>query len=331
MAKQKTEVTEEKNLELALAEINKEFGAGTIVGGGTKNGDFDVIPTGSWTLDMATGIGGLPKGRAVEIVGPESSGKTTLALHVIAEAQKLGGKCAFIDMEHAISLKYAAKIGVNIDELLISQPDWGEQALEVANKLIKSAGVSVVVIDSIAALVPKSEMDGEIGDVGMGKLARVMSQAARMLAPVVEKSNCLLILLNQYRKNIGGYGKPEVPCGGEATKYLASMRIDIRRKNDKEEERSLTTCTVMKNKCAVPFKKAEFYIDWGVGINKYHEVLEMAIQTGVVKKSGSWFSYEKGDLVTKAQGEDGFVELFIDNEEFMNDVKTQIKEKLTNG
>lgn len=323
MAKAKNDSLEE--FEQVLADLDKEFGKGTIVRAKDKVASFDVIPTGSWNLDIATGIGGLPRGRVVEIVGPESSGKTTLALHIIAEAQKKNsGMCALIDMEHALSLEYAKKLGVDVDNLLISQPDYGEQAMEIAHRLIKSGKMSTVVVDSIAALVPKSESDGEIGDTSMSKLARLMSQSSRILAPVVEKGHCLLILLNQYRKNIGGYGNPEVPCGGEATKYLASIRIDIRRRNEKEDERSKTICTVIKNKCAIPFKKAEFYIDWGFGISKTNEIFDLAIDKGIIGKTGGWYTYND----TKLQGEKSWIELLNDNPELKDEIVAKIKEKL---
>jgi recombination protein RecA len=322
--------TEEKSkLETILDELNKTYGAGTIIAGNGRVGEFDVIPTGSWNLDLATGIGGLPRGRIVEFIGPESAGKTTVALHVIAEAQKKG-LVAFIDAEHALDTEYARKIGVDTENLLISQPDYGEQALEVAKKLASSGELVAIVVDSVAALVPKGEYDGNVGDASMGKQARMMSQALRMMTSIGAKGNTLLIFINQIRKNIGGYGNPEVGTGGEALKFYASIRIDIRRRNEKEEERSKTICTVMKNKCGKPFNKGEFYIDWGVGINKINEIVDLGIDKGIIEKAGSWLSYnnEESNRHLKVQGEDKLADLLIDNPELKEEIIAKIKEKL---
>jgi recombination protein RecA len=289
-----------------------------------------VISTGSIGLDSALGIGGLPKGRVVEIYGPESSGKTTLATHVIAEAQKKGGMCAFIDAEHAFDSAYARKLGVDVDNLLISQPDYGEQALEIADRLILSGALDVVVIDSVAALVPKSELEGEMGDSKMGLHARLMSQALRKLTATISKTNTICIFINQLREKIGVmFGNPETTTGGNALKFYASVRLDIRRsaqiKDGDEAIGNRIKVKVVKNKVAPPFRSAEFDIIYGEGISKTGEILDMGVELGIVNKSGSWYSYN-GDKL--GQGRDGVKQLLTDNPEMANEIETKIREKI---
>lgn len=320
-----------------IAGIEKDMGKGAIMRLGEKQPDpVEVVSTGSLGLDKALGVGGLPKGRIVEIFGPESSGKTTIATHVIAEAQKLGGKCCIIDAEHAFDSQYAAALGVDIDELLISQPDHGEQALEIADRLVNSGAFSVIVIDSVAALVPKAELDGEMGENKIGLQARMMSQALRKMAGAVSKNNCILIFINQLRLKIGVmFGNPEVTTGGESLKFYASVRIDVRRstteKNSIMENElkvgNLTTAHVIKNKVAPPFRKAQFDIVYGEGIDKYGELIDISTDRGIVDKKGSWFSYGGSNI---AQGRDALKTLLSDNAELYEDIKSKLFPKTLN-
>ena len=294
----KREMDKAKALESALAQIERQFGKGSIMKLGSDNPimDIEATSTGSLGLDLALGIGGLPQGRIIEIYGPESSGKTTLTLHAVAEAQKKGGVCAFVDAEHALDPQYAKKLGVNLDELLISQPDTGEQALEIVDTLVRSGAVSLIVIDSVAALVPKSEIEGDMGDMQMGSQARLMSQAMRKLTGSIGKSNCMVIFINQIRMKIGVmFGSPETTTGGNALKFYASVRLDIRRigaiKDRDEVVGNSTRVKVVKNKVSPPFKEVEFDIMYGEGISKVGELVDIGVKAGVVEKSGSWYSY----------------------------------------
>ncbi len=320
-----------KALQMTLDKIEKSYGKGTIM----KLGDsavvpVDVIPTGSIMLDMALGTGGLPRGRVVEIYGPESSGKTTLAIHAIAEAQKLGGVAAFIDAENAFDSNYAHKLGVDIENLLVSQPDNGEQALEIAENLIRSGAIDIIVIDSVAALTPKSEIEGEMGDSKMGLQARLMSQALRKLTGTINKTNCCCIFINQLREKIGVmFGNPETTTGGNALKFYSSVRIDIRRASQiKEGDRVMgnrTRVKVVKNKLAPPFRQAEFDIIYGQGISRTGEVIDLAVEHNIVKKSGSWFSYGDTKL---GQGRDAVKQLLLDNEELAEELEGKIKDAM---
>jgi recombination protein RecA len=320
-----------KALKLTMDKIDKDFGKGSVMIMGEKTqAEQEVISTGSLGLDVALGIGGLPKGRIVEIYGPESSGKTTIATHVIAEAQKKGGMCAFIDAEHAFDSIYAQKLGVDIDNLLISQPDYGEQALEIADRLILSGALDVVVIDSVAALVPKGELEGEMGDSKMGLQARLMSQALRKLTATISKTNCCCIFINQLREKIGVmFGNPETTTGGNALKFYASVRLDIRRmaqiKDGDVATGNRVKVKVVKNKVAPPFRNAEFDIVFGEGISKVGEIIDMGVELGIVQKSGSWFSYN-GDKL--GQGRESVKQLMIDNPEMANEIETKIREKI---
>src|SRR5436853_2892493 len=321
-----------KALKLTIDKIDKDFGKGSVMMMSDK-GDrkLEVISTGSIGLDVALGIGGRPRGRVAEIYGPESSGKTTLATHVIAEAQKKGGMCAFIDAEHAFDSSYAQKLGVDVDNLLISQPDYGEQALEIADRLILSGALDVVVIDSVAALVPKSELEGEMGDSKMGLHARLMSQALRKLTATIAKTNTICIFINQLREKIGVmFGNPETTTGGNALKFYASVRLDIRRqaqvKDGDEAIGNHVKVKVVKNKVAPPFRSAEFDIIFGEGISKIGEIIDMGVELGIVQKSGSWFSYESNKL---GQGRDAVKSLLGDNPEMAAEIEGKIRIKIS--
>ena len=320
-----------KALKLTLDKIDKDFGKGSVMMMNEKSETpQEFVSTGSIGLDAALGIGGLPKGRVVEIYGPESSGKTTLATHIIAEAQKKGGICAIIDAEHAFDSVYARKLGVDVDNLLISQPDYGEQGLEIADRLILSGAVDVVVIDSVAALVPKAELEGEMGDSKVGLHARLMSQALRKLTATISKTNTICIFINQLREKIGVmFGNPETTTGGNALKFYASVRLDIRRmaqiKDGDEAIGNHVKVKVVKNKVAPPFRAAEFDIIYGEGISKTGEIIDMGVELGILSKSGSWFSYN-GDKL--GQGRDTVKQLLHDNPELSSEVEAKIREKL---
>ena len=320
-----------KALKLTIDKIDKDFGKGSVMMMNEKSTDpMEVISTGSIGLDVALGIGGLPRGRVVEIYGPESSGKTTIATHVIAEAQKKGGMCAIIDAEHAFDSNYARKLGVDVDNLLISQPDYGEQALEIADRLILSGALDVVVIDSVAALVPKGELEGEMGDSKMGLHARLMSQALRKLTATISKTNTICIFINQLREKIGVmFGNPETTTGGNALKFYASVRLDIRRmaqiKDGEEAIGNHVKVKVVKNKVAPPFRSAEFDIIFGEGISKMGEVIDMGVEFGIVQKSGSWFSYGSDKL---GQGRDAVRQLLHDNPELAAEIEAKIRAKI---
>lgn len=315
-------------LETAINQLEKQYGKGTVMRlGQNVSMNVEAISTGSLTLDVATGIGGLPKGRIVEIYGPESSGKTTLALHAVAEAQKAGGEAAFIDAEHALDPVYAANLGVDIDSLLVAQPDNGEQALEIAEALVRSGAIDIIVIDSVAALVPRSEIEGEMGDSHVGQHARLMSQALRKLAGACNKSNTIIIFINQLREKIGVmYGNPETTTGGRALKFYASVRMDVRRVEaikgaGNEFIGSRTKVKIVKNKVAPPFKEAEFDIMYGEGISKVGEILDAAVMLDIIKKSGAWFSYGDRRL---GQGRDNVKELLKNDAEFCKEVEAQV-------
>ena len=323
-----------KALQAAMAKIEKDFGKGSIMKLGEERIDnIQVIPTGSIALDYALGVGGYPRGRIVEIYGPESSGKTTLAIHAIAEAQKQGGIAAFIDAEHAFDRFYAANLGVNVDELLISQPDNGEQALDIADQLIRSAAVDIIVIDSVAALTPKAELEGDMGDNKVGLQARLMSQALRKLTATINKTNTTCIFINQLREKIGVmFGNPETTTGGNALKFYASIRLDIRKVTAiKDGDRVLgnqVRVKVVKNKVAPPFRKTEFEILFGEGISRLGEILDLGVEFGIIEKSGSWFSYGGSKL---AQGRDGTKEVLRDNPELCDEISAKITEAIQNG
>lgn len=321
----------EKALEAALAQIDKKFGKGSIMSLGDENArlDIEAISTGSVSLDIACGIGGLPKGRIIEIYGPESSGKTTLALHVVAEAQKQGGKAAFIDAEHALDPLYAKGIGVNIDDLLVAQPDTGEDALEICEMLVRSGAVSVIVVDSVAALVPKCEIEGDMGDNHVGLQARLMSQALRKLTGVANKTGTMIIFINQLREKIGVmFGNPETTTGGRALKFYSSVRLDVRRvESIKQGENVIgnrTRVKVVKNKVAPPFRMTEFDIMYGEGISKPGDILDCAVDAGIMEKSGSWFSY---DGVRIGQGRENIKEYLRVNPQIMAEIEEKIKDQ----
>ena len=317
-----------KALETAMQQIEKMYGKGSIMRYGAESTmNVEAIPSGSLSLDLALGIGGLPRGRIVEIYGPESSGKTTLALHVLAEAQKMGGEVAFVDAEHALDPTYAKALGVNVEDMLISQPDTGEQALEITEQLVRSGALDVVVVDSVAALLPRSELEGEMGESSVGVIARLMSQALRKLAGTVSRTNCIVVFINQLREKIGVmYGNPETTPGGRALKYFSSVRIDVRRietlKVGGEMIGNRTRAKIVKNKVAPPFKEAVFDIMYGEGISKEGSVLDMALQANVVKKSGSWFTYEGDQL---GQGRENVRQFLKDNPELTEEIENKVK------
>lgn len=318
-----------KALEAALGQIEKQFGKGSVM----KLGDYtamnvEAIPTGALSLDIALGIGGIPRGRIIEVFGPESSGKTTIALHMIAEAQKMGGEAAFIDAEHALDPVYAKHLGVDIDNLIVSQPDTGEQALEIAEALVRSGALDIIVVDSVAALVPKAEIDGDMGDSHVGLQARLMSQALRKLAGVINKSKCVIVFINQLREKVGVmFGNPETTPGGRALKFYASVRLDIRRveslKQDGEVIGNRTRVKVVKNKVAPPFREAEFDIIYGKGVSKEGNILDIAVNLDLIEKSGSWFSYQGTRI---GQGRENAKAYLAENPEIAKEIETKIRE-----
>lgn len=333
MAKNVSNMADDKMkvLKLALDKIEKDYGKGSVMMLGDKQKDeMDVISTGSIGLDVALGVGGLPRGRIIEIYGPESSGKTTVAIHTIAQAQKKGGICAIIDAEHAFDANYARKLGVDVDNLIISQPDYGEQGLEIADRLISSGAIDVVVIDSVAALVPKGELEGEMGESKMGLQARLMSQALRKLTATISRTGCCCIFINQLREKIGVmFGNPETTTGGNALKFYASVRLDIRRvsqiKDGDHASGNRTRVKVVKNKVAPPFRQVEFDIIFGEGISKVGEIIDMGVELGILQKSGSWFSYGDSKI---GQGRDAVKQFLYDNPEMMDEMEARIREAL---
>lgn len=332
MAEDKKVDDKKTALDAAMKQLQKKFGAGAVMrmkDVGVRN--IESVSTGSLTLDIATGIGGLPKGRIVEIYGPESSGKTTLALHCIAEVQKIGGTAAFIDAEHALDPVYASNLGVHVDDLIVSQPDYGEQGLEIAEQLVSSGAIDIVVVDSVAALVPKSEIEGDMGDSHVGQHARLMSQALRKLTGTANKTNCIIIFINQLREKIGVlYGSPEVTTGGRALKFYSTMRIDVRKgeaiKNGSELIGARTKVKIVKNKVAPPFKLAEFDIMYGTGISKDGELLDMAVEYDIIHKGGSWFSYGDKRL---GQGRDNVKKIIKDDPDFAAEIENKINDYLS--
>ncbi len=320
-----------KALDAALAQIEKQYGKGSVMKLGDQSAhmNIEVVPTGSLSLDLALGLGGMPRGRVIEIYGPESSGKTTVALHVVAEVQKRGGIAGFIDAEHALDPTYAANIGVDIDNLYISQPDNGEQALEITETMVRSGAVDVIIVDSVAALVPKAEIDGEMGDSHVGLHARLMSQALRKLTGIISKSNCVVIFINQLREKVGVmFGNPETTTGGRALKFYASVRLDVRKietlKAGGEVVGNRTRVKVVKNKVAPPFKEAEFDIMFGKGISKEGDILDLAVQNDIVNKAGAWFSYN-GDKI--GQGRENTKLFLINNPDIMMEIETKVRAK----
>ena len=321
-----------KALELALGQIDRQFGKGSVMKLGEKPVDDSIrmIPTGSISLDAALGIGGVPRGRIIEIYGPESSGKTTLALHIIAESQKLGGLAAFIDAEHALDAAYAKNLGVNTDELLISQPDSGEQALEITETLVRSGALDVVVVDSVAALVPRAELEGEMGDAQMGLQARLMSQAMRKLSGAISKSNTCVVFINQIREKIGiMFGSPETTTGGRALKFYSTVRMDVRRISSIKDKESVignrTKVKVVKNKVAPPFREAEFDIMYGTGISKEGDIIDVAVKYNIIEKSGTWFSYGEERL---GQGRENVKRFLLENPDIYTDVEKKVRNTL---
>ncbi len=327
----KTDEEKKKALEAVFEVIEKEYGTGSIMKlGNTHVASVDAIPTGSLTLDLALGVGGMPRGRIIEIFGPESSGKTTVALHVVAQAQKMGGEAAFIDAEHALDPVYAKALGVDIDNLIVAQPDTGEQALDICEALVRSGALDVIVIDSVAALVPKAEIDGEMGDSHVGLLARLMSQALRKLTAIISKSGTAVIFINQLREKVGVvYGNPETTPGGRALKFFASVRLDVRKqeaiKNGTELVGNKTRVKVVKNKVAPPFKEAEFDILYGHGISREGNILDVAVNYGIIKKAGAWFSYN-GEKI--GQGRENVRKYMVENTEFTDNIEKQVREIL---
>ena len=324
---------ENHELEAILKEINKQYGTGSVMLlGESPTMDIEVIPSGSLTLDLALGIGGYPRGRIVEIFGPESCGKTTLAIHAVAEAQKMGLKAAYIDAENAFDRDYAENLGVDVNSLLFAQPDCGEDCLEIATKLISSGKIGICVIDSVAALIPKAELEGAIGDARVGLQARMMSQALRKMVGIIKKSNCCCIFINQLREKIGVlFGNPETTTGGNALKFYASIRLDVRKstqiKDGDEATANLTKVKVIKNKCAPPFRKAEFEIEYGKGINKFNEIIDQAINFDIIHKQGSWFYYENTQI---AQGKNNVISILKDNPELLEEIEQQVKDRIIN-
>ncbi len=318
-----------KALEAAMAQIEKQFGKGSVMRMGDQEVvDIETIPTGALTLDIALGVGGLPRGRIIEIYGPESSGKTTVALHCVAEAQKMGGTCAFIDAEHALDAVYAAKIGVDVDDLLLAQPDTGEQALEITETLVRSGGIDVIVIDSVAALVPRAEIEGEMGDSHVGLQARLMSQALRKLTGIIAKSGTVCIFINQLREKVGVmFGNPETTTGGRALKFYSSVRLDVRKtetlRNGTEVIGNHVRVKVVKNKVAPPFKEAEFDIMYGQGVSKESCIIDLAVENNIIEKSGSWFAY-KGQKI--GQGKDNARQYLIDNPDIRDEIEQLVRD-----
>ena len=318
-----------KALEVAMSQIEKQFGKGSVMKlGEFKALEIEAIPTGALSLDIALGIGGVPRGRIIEVFGPESSGKTTLALHIVAEAQKMGGEAAFIDAEHALDPVYAKKLGVDIDNLIVSQPDTGEQALEITESLVRSGALDVIVVDSVAALVPKAEIDGDMGDSHMGLQARLMSQALRKLAGAINKSKTVLIFINQLREKIGVmFGNPETTTGGRALKFYASVRMDIRKieniKQDGEVKGNRVRVKVIKNKVAPPFREAEFDVVYGQGISKEGNILDMAVNLDIVEKAGSWFSYDGNRI---GQGRENVKKYLRENPKMLEEIEAKVRE-----
>jgi recombination protein RecA len=328
MSKDSPVLDKEKALGQALAQIEKFYGKGSVMRLGQQRAlDIEAVPTGSLSLDLALGIGGLPKGRIIEIYGPESSGKTTMTLHIVAEAQKKGGTCAFIDAEHALDPVYAARLGVNVNELLVSQPDTGEQALEIADTLVRSGAVDVVVVDSVAALVPKAEIEGDMGDSHMGLQARLMSQALRKLTGSISRTKCMVIFINQIRQKIGVmFGNPETTTGGNALKFYASVRLDIRRIGAIKEKEAIignqTRVKVVKNKVAPPFRQVEFDIMYGRGISRTGELIDLGVQAGFVEKSGAWYNYGPTRL---GQGKENAKEYLAENPKVADEIERKIR------
>jgi len=316
-------------LDKKLKDLNKRYGKGIIQSGETNEFDGQVVSTGSFTLDIATGVGGVPLGRIVEVIGSESTGKTSVAINIVANAQKKGHKCAYIDMEQALDNKYCKALGMNMDEVLISQPDYGEQALNIAKELIETGEVQVIIIDSVSALTPKSEMEGEVGDASIGKQARMMSQALRLITPLAKRNNTLVVFLNQYREKIGiMFGDNRVGSGGNALKFYSSLRIETRKKVDRQEEKNITKAKVIKNKVSKPFQEAEFGLLWGIGIDRIGEIVTLAVDNDIIQKSGSWYSYEGSKI---GQGDKKVREFLIDNPEVNNKIEEQIKNIIYNN